>query len=161
MIENVHERRVAASADSVGQLLETWGSADDRIWRTDASEPAFLDRGLDVGSRGGHGPVRYRVTHHEPGRRVELAFEPGLGLAGHHSFEVRADGADACVVRHELVATTEGALTLLRPLLVALHDATVEDVLDHIERELTGSATRGQATHPVIRQIGRTFRSAR
>jgi len=27
MIENVHERRIAASAEAVGELLETWGSA--------------------------------------------------------------------------------------------------------------------------------------
>jgi len=159
MIESVHERRISASADSVGRLLETWGSHDDRIWRTDVSEPAFLDRGLEVGSRGGHGPVRYSVTHHEPGRRVELTFEPGRGLVGHHAFEIRPESGDACLVRHELIATTEGALTLMRPLLVALHDATVEDVLDHIEREVTGSARRGQPTSPVIRWIGRSLRS--
>jgi len=159
MIENVHERRIAASADEVGELLETWGSAGDRFWRTDVSEPAWLDRGLDVGSRGGHGPVRYTVTHHLPRRRVDLAFEPDLGLRGRHTFEIRPAGADACVARHELVAATEGWLTLLRPLLIALHDATVEDVLDHVQRELTGSANRGQPTSPVIRILGRTSRS--
>jgi hypothetical protein len=63
------------------------------------------------------------------------------------------------VLRHELVTTTEGWLTLLRPLLVVLHDATVEDVLDHVERELTGSADRVQPTSPAIRFLGRTLRS--
>ncbi len=159
MLVNVHERRIAAPADSVGELLETWGSADDRFWRTDAAEPAWLDRGLEVGSRGGHGTVRYSVTHHEPGRRVDLVFEPGHGLRGQHSFEIRPVSAETCVVRHELKVSTEGVLTVMRPLLVALHDATVEDVLDHIEHELTGSARRGQATSPVTRWLGRSLRS--
>lgn len=159
MIENVHERRVAASADRVGELLETWGSDHDKIWRTDVSEPTFLDRGLEVGSRGGHGPVRYAVTHHEPGRRVDLGFEPGLGLRGRHSFIITPQGEQACVVRHELIAATERSATVLRPLIEALHDATVEDVFDHIERELTGRAHRAQPTAPFLRWLGRTLRS--
>ncbi|MDG4821243.1 hypothetical protein O7635_05175 [Asanoa sp. WMMD1127] len=152
-----HERVVAAPADRVGALLATLGSADDRMWRTDVAEPMWLDQPIGVGAAGGHGPVRYRVTDYVPGRRVRFDFEPGHGMRGHHAFEI-VDRGDGCLVRHRLVVATEGAFTLLRPLLVALHDATVEDVFDHVERSLTGSARRVQRTRPLVRRLGRRLR---
>ena len=159
MIDNVHERRLAVSAERAGELLETLGSHHDRVWRTDVSEPMFLDRGLEVGSRGGHGPVRYAVTNYEPGRRLDFGFEPGLGLRGRHSLIITPQGDHACVVRHELVAATEGTARILQPLVEALHDGTIEDVFDQVERELTGTAHRVQATPPLIRWLGRTTRA--
>lgn len=147
MIVNVHQRHVGADADRVGELLETWGSPGDRLWRTELAEPTAFDRGLAVGSSGGHGPVRYRVVEHVPGRSVRAKFEPGIGLRGHHGFEVVPKGDGECILRHEAVATAHGSARLTWPLLIRpIHDAVVEDVFDHVERTLTGTTQRPQPT---------------
>lgn len=146
-IVNVHERHITADADEVGALLDTWGSPGDRLWRSELVEPTAFDRGLETGSRGGHGSIRYRVVEHTPRRRVRVEFEPGVGLRGQHLFEVRPTGDGGSVLRHELVGTAYGAARLAWPLLIRpIHDGTAEDILDHVERTLTGTAHRQQPT---------------
>lgn len=146
-VVNVHERHLAAGADEVGALLDTWGSPGDRLWRSALAEPTAFQRGLEIGSRGGHGPVRYRVVGHVPGRSVRVELEPGVGLRGHHGFEVRPLQDGRCLLRHELVATPYGTARLAWPLLIRpIHDGVVEDVFDHVERTLTGTAHRPMPT---------------
>jgi hypothetical protein len=146
-VVNVHERHIAADADEVGALLDTWGSPGDRLWRSDLVEPAEFTRGLEIGSRGGHGPIRYRVVDHTPRRRVRVEFEPGVGLRGHHGFEVHPTDDGGCLLRHELTGTPYGTARLAWPLLIRpIHDGTVEDILDHVERTVCGTAHRPQPT---------------
>jgi hypothetical protein len=59
-IYNVHEREIATPATVVGEILDTVGSADDRLWATDiwVAEPVVFDRPLGVGASGGHGSIR-------------------------------------------------------------------------------------------------------
>ncbi len=42
-ISNVHMREIAAPAAVLGQILNTLGSSDDRLWASDiwVAEPAF------------------------------------------------------------------------------------------------------------------------
>ncbi|MDP3894762.1 DUF2867 domain-containing protein [Nocardioides sp.] len=146
-VVNVHERHIAAAAAEVGALLDTWGSPGDQVWRSGLVEPAAFERGLTIGSRGGHGPIRYHVVEHTPGRSVRVEFEPDVGVHGHHGFEVRPVDGNACLLRHELVGTPYGAVRLAWPLLIRpIHDGAVEDVLDHVERTVTGSAHRPHRT---------------
>jgi RimJ/RimL family protein N-acetyltransferase len=139
---NVHERHIAGDPDEIGGLLETWGSAGDRFWCSELLVPASFRRGLEVGSRGGHGAIRYRVVEHTPGRSVRVEFEPGVGLRGHHGFEIHPTANGECRLRHELVATPEGVFRAAWPLFRPVHDAGVEDILDHVERTVTGTAHR-------------------
>lgn len=149
---NVHTRAIDAPPRAVGELLETLGSEHDAFWRHRLGFPVELDRGLEVGSRGGHEDVRYHVVEHEPGRRVVFRFEPPTGLEGTHAFEV-LDGPDGtALLRHTLAARPTGAMRLLVPLVVeAVHDLVAEDVLDHVERTLTGRAHRVQ--RPPLRAL--------
>ncbi|MCL2714929.1 MAG: hypothetical protein FWD68_10190 [Alphaproteobacteria bacterium] len=87
-IVNIHQRIIPAAMAELGDLLETLASSDDRIWTTRIVLPMLLDRGLTVGSMGGHGPIRYDVIAHEPGRRVRFQFAPGSPLIGWHQFDV-------------------------------------------------------------------------
>ncbi len=59
-IHNVHAREIAAPVEVVGEILDTLGSADDRVWATDiwVAEPVVFDRPLAVGAAGGHGSIR-------------------------------------------------------------------------------------------------------
>ncbi len=139
-IYNIHEREIEADADVIGGLLDGLGRPGDRFWPSPAWLPIKLDRQVAVGADGGHGPVRYHVTDHEPGRRVRFEFDPELGLRGYHEFTVKPTGAASCVIRHELVGTTTGTMTLLWPVAVRwMHDAVLEDLLDNAEQAGAGT----------------------
>lgn len=89
-----------------------------------------LDAGVRVGSKGGHGPIRYEVVEHEPGDLVRFRFLAPTGLVGEHAYELDAHSTPV-VLRHVLRGHTEGQMRWQWPLLVApLHDALIEDSFD-------------------------------
>lgn len=177
MVRNVHERLIAAPPEAVGALLDTLGSAHDRMWPEAPHEPMVLRHpggaGLAVGAHGGHGAIRYTVESYEPGRRVTFRFSPRLPLVGTHEFFVDP-AAGGTLLRHELVARPSGVMRVLWPLVVrSMHDCYAEDALDRTERELgIGPATahkhspwsrflerglhrRVSATEPILDGLGK------
>jgi hypothetical protein len=133
-IHNVHERTVAMSAEEAGRLLDGLASPNDRLWPAERWPEMRFDRGLVVGARGGHGPIRYEVVGLEPGRRVRFRFREMRGLDGEHGFEIEPAGPGAAVLRHVVDAEARGPIALwwlvvIRP----LHDALVEDALDRAQ----------------------------
>jgi hypothetical protein len=88
MINNVHERVLDAGEHAVGSLVDSLSSEDDRLWPNRRWPAMQLDRGLQVGSDGGHGPVRYAVARYEPGHLVAFAFTPKFPIDGEHRVEV-------------------------------------------------------------------------
>lgn len=138
MIRNIHSRWILADPDEVGTLLAGLGGPEDRLWPAPAWMPMRLDRPMRVGAEGGHGPIRYRVTAWDPGRRVRFAFDPACGLDGWHELTVApADGGT--LVEHVLRFRPRGIMRLLRPVVLPVHDAILEDLLDSAERETTGT----------------------
>jgi hypothetical protein len=98
-----------------------------------------FDRPLEVGARGGHGPIRYRIETYEPGRAVRFRFEGPTGFEGTHGFSVEETG-DETNLRHSLAMEARGWARLSWPLVFRpLHDALMEDALTKAERR-TGSA---------------------
>jgi hypothetical protein len=145
-ITNIHERSWPVPTDVVGALLDTLSSPNDRLWPVSRWLPMVLDAGLSVGSRGGHGSVRYKVTRYEPGKEVIFEFDPDNGLLrgchGTHAFYVTAkDGKTT--LRH-VIDMYAGLGPALRWALVVrpLHDALLEDALDGVEATLTGSVAK-------------------
>jgi hypothetical protein len=103
-----------------------------------------LDRPLQVGAAGGHGPVRYEVETYEPGRLVRFRLRAPRGFDGFHGFEVIATRAQRTTLRHVLEMTARGPALLTWPIVFRpLHDALVEDCLD--------SAARAVGEAPVLR----------
>ena len=138
-MQNIHQRVIDAPADTLGALLDRVATPDDRMWPSPAWSPLVLDTGLTVGSRGGHGPIRYQVAAYEPGRRVRFTFEPGRGLEGYHELLITAEAPNRCRVTHTLTATLAGRMTLLWPLMIRwMHEALIQDLLDNAERAATG-----------------------
>jgi Protein of unknown function (DUF3995) len=140
MIRNTHQRKLTASVDFVGPILDTLAGPNDLVWPADAWPAMKLDRGLMVGSSGGHGPIRYHVEAVEPGRSVVFRFEPGMGIVGTHRFTVascaegQGEATGGTIVRHELEGSATGPMRIVWPLVIRwLHDATVEDALDNVE----------------------------
>ncbi|GAB7190386.1 hypothetical protein NUM3379_10920 [Kineococcus sp. NUM-3379] len=136
---NVQERRIEAPAERLAELLAELATPRDRLWPSPAWPRLRLDAGLAPGSRGGHGPIRYSVVEHEPGRRIRFAFDPRRGLTGHHELLVTAEGPDRCRLVHTLAGRCRGRMLLLWPLVVRwLHEALVHDLFDNAESAATG-----------------------
>lgn len=96
-----------------------------------------LDRGLEPGSKGGHGEVRYTLTKHEPGRHVEFTFDRPTGITGTHALTVTDAGDGTTTVRHDIDGRAYGPMVVLWPLVVRwAHDAVIDDAFDRVERSL-------------------------
>ncbi|WP_344881650.1 hypothetical protein, partial [Allokutzneria multivorans] len=132
MIHNVHERDLPVDTSVAGALLENLLDPETTVWPVERWEMIEMDRPLGVGARGGHGPIRYDCTAHEPGRLVEFTFSPKLTLKGTHTLEVLpGPRPGTSVMRHTIAGRTEGTMRLLWPLVIRwLHDALLEDLLD-------------------------------
>ncbi len=143
-IHNVHAREIAAPAETVGGLLEGMARGGGRLWPTDRwpTVPMDFHRGLEVGSRGGHGTIRYVVEEHQPGRCVVFRFTPEMALDGIHRFDVEPLGPGRTRLTHTLAAAVRPRLRLAAPVLVAYHDAILEDLLARADHAATGAPLR-------------------
>jgi hypothetical protein len=157
---NIHQRWLPAVPEAAGALLDGLSSADDALWPR-RWPPMRFDRPLAPGAAGGHGPIRYTVEAHEPGRLVSFRFDPRTGFRGRHWFEVvPVDGGSS--LRHVLEGQS-GPLGWLywsvavRP----LHDALVEDALDRAERALTGAVRTPARWSTIVLVLRWLFASAR
>jgi hypothetical protein len=96
-----------------------------------------LRDGLVIGSKGGHGPIRYSVHRHEEGRVAQFRFTRPRGWNGTHGFMAHALPHGGTRLMHvlEMQATGMGILLwvlVFRP----LHDALIEEALDRVGDEL-------------------------
>ncbi len=156
MIENVHARRLDAAPDEVGAVIDSLADGvDDRLWPS-ARWPAMrFDGPLAVGTRGGHGPIRYSVAEYERGRRVAFEFDPPTGLEGRHLFEV-IESERGTVLRHELIATPYGRMRFAwAPVFRPLHDALIEDSLDRAEASAIGKDWQPSRLSARVRMLRR------
>lgn len=130
-ISNVHERDYPVSESELGKMLDTIASEDDKLWPREWP-PVRFDRPLAVGADGGHGPIRYRVSAYEPGRRIE--FEMTGDLPGRHVLEVAPGPDDGnCRLRHTLILDPAPLADRLKWALLVrpAHDAVLEGLLDN------------------------------
>lgn len=143
MVRNLHERKIDAPVDEVGMLIDSLASEEDQLWPWHDWPAMRLDVPLLVGAAGGHGPVRYFVTHYDPGRRVEFQFTGPRGFNGSHSFTAIGQTGDTSLLRHELVMSPGGTAFFTWPLFYRpLHDALIEEALDRAERQCGASLDR-------------------
>lgn len=154
MIRNVHWRELPAPAERVGGLLDELASPGS-VWPSTAWPALRLDRGLSVGSTGGHGPIRYHVSDYRPGRRVEFTFAHSMGIAGTHAFEVHAGRRPGTsLVRHTLIGRPHGVTRVTWALGIRwLHDALLEDLLDNVAAAVGHPPARPARWSPWVRLL--------
>lgn len=145
-MRNIQSRVIDAPAESVGALLNDFGSDADVLWPKPQWVEAKLDRGLEPGSTGGHGPIRYTVTEFEPGKRVRLQFDPTIGIVGYHELIVAPRGESRSELTHVIDGRVRGSMRFLWPVAVRwVHEAVLQDLLDNAERAATGTLTNGKS----------------
>ncbi|MEV7524422.1 SRPBCC family protein [Streptomyces sp. NPDC091371] len=161
-VYNVHERLLAAKGSEVGALINTISAAPGDRLSPGRDWPAVsFDRGLAVGSAGGHGPIRYTITAYVPDTWVRFTFTGPRGFHGFHEFAVLPVDEERTVLRHTLAMRTSGLARVTWPLAWRpLHDAFLEDSLDRAERACTGTVARPARWSPyvrVLRALARAF----
>jgi hypothetical protein len=138
-VRNVHQRFFAVPPERLAPLLDSLSSRSDLLWPFEQWPRMRLDRPLQVGASGGHGPIRYDVEQYEPGKRVAFRFRAPRGFDGTHALVVEPS-AGGTLLRHEVEMETRGPALLSWPLVFRpLHDALIEDALEKAERMLLGS----------------------
>lgn len=139
---NVHKRAYECSERELGELIDTLGSEDDRLWPRNWPR-IQLDRSLSVGAVGGHQPMRYEVSRYEPGKSVRFGYLWPRKFNGFHEFSVSPSPDGTAVLQHTLSIRPRGWARLFWLLVIRpLHDACIEDSLDCAEREIKGTVTR-------------------
>jgi hypothetical protein len=140
-VHSVHSRELPVPVERAWQLVAGLASEHDELWPTERwpTSPIKFDRQLGPGAEGGHGLIRYGVERFEPGRRVLFRFARTSGLDGIHAFEVQPIEARRSRLTHTLDTRVGWKLLPLYPVLLAAHDALIEDLLDNAERAAGGS----------------------
>ncbi len=157
-VRNVHRREVE-EPERVAALIDGLASENDLLWPRDRWPAMRLDRPLQVGAQGGHGPIRYWVDLYEPGQRVRFRFVRPRGFDGFHEFQLLWGGGARPELVHVLEARLVGMARLSWPLCYRpLHDALIEDALDNARR-VCGVPPPAPPWSPFVRGLRRALAS--
>ena len=136
-MQNIHERKISTSLMEVAVLLDSLASTSDRFWPHETWPPMKFNKPMQVGAKGGHGPIRYWVKSYQPGNSVYFEFTSPTGFNGYHGFELKSGDSGNTIIRHILEMKTTGTALLSWPMIFRpLHDALIEDSFDKVERNL-------------------------
>ncbi|WP_400080135.1 hypothetical protein [Winogradskyella sp. R77965] len=131
---NIHKRTINQPKEQVSQLINTLATQNDLVWPYENWPAIRFKNGLHVGSKGGHGIVRYSIIEFKEGEHIKFQFSKPDGFNGIHEFKVTAINDQSTELRHEINAKLSFKATLLWVFVIRwLHDALIEDAFDKVE----------------------------
>jgi hypothetical protein len=134
---NIHKRVIEQPKIEIAKLFNTLATDHDMMLATDKWPRMKLDKGLQVGSKGGHGPIKYFVTDYQPENSITFQFT-FTGFNGFHRFDIKELEANKTELSHTINMSTTGSATLKWGLAIRwLHDAFIEDAFDKVENHFT------------------------
>ncbi len=137
-VTNIHKRVITQPKANIAELFKTLSSENDMMLATDKWSPMILDNGLSVGSKGGHGPIKYTVKDFKPDNFIQFEFTEPKGFNGFHKFEISELNNNSTELKHIIDMNTEGLATLKWTFAIRwLHDAYIEDAFDKVENHFT------------------------
>lgn len=141
-VVSVHETFIACSAQEAGALLDRFDEAASPCWPHAAWPRDAFDGPLAVGALGGHGATRYRVVAYRPGRELVFRFESPAGFEGVHGLRIEAGGEGTTVTHFTRLRLSLYHFCMWHCVVRWVHDALIGDLLDGMERHLTGTVAR-------------------
>ena len=136
-IINIHKREIQQPKSELAKLFNTLATDNDMMLATHKWSPMKLDKGLQVGSKGGHGPIKYFVTEYQPEKSITFQFDL-TGFNGFHRFDITELESNKTELSHIIDMTTTGSATFKWTLAIRwLHDAYIEDAFDKVENHFT------------------------
>jgi hypothetical protein len=131
---NVHKRIINQPNESVSKLIETLGSKDDKIWPSENWPAIRFKEGLQIGSKGGHGIIRYTIVDYVDSKHIKFQFTKPKGFHGTHEFNITEIDLDTTEINHIIKMKTSGLAIFTWPFAIRwLHDALTEDAFDNVE----------------------------
>jgi hypothetical protein len=141
---NIHKREINQPKHEVAKLFKTLATENDLMLATDKWSPMKLDKGLQVGSKGGHGPIKYFVIDYQLDNSITFQFDL-TGFNGFHKFHLTELETDKTELSHLIDMTTTGSATLKWALAIRwLHDAYIEDAFDKVENYFANDKKRSE-----------------
>lgn len=134
---NIHKRKINQSKANVYRLFETLSTKDDKIWPYEKWPAIRFKNGLNVGSKGGHGPIRYSVLSNNYNDGIVFKFA-NKGFNGVHKFQINSITDLQVEVIHTIDMKTSGKATFYWFFAIRwLHDALIEDAFDKLENQFS------------------------
>ena len=135
---NIHTRVINQPKSTVARLLDTLATKNDQVWPQEKWPPIRFREGLQIGAKGGHGPIRYTVTALESGRMARFTFSRPEGFDGTHELEINSLNAQQTQIKHTIAMKTHGKAVFLWLFAIRwLHDALIEDAFDKVENQFS------------------------
>ncbi len=143
-IINIHKREINQPKEEIVKLFRTLASENDLFFATKIWPPMKLDKGLQIGSKGGHGPIKYHVVEYNP--EEFIAFEFDLkGFEGTHKFNILETNQNRTKLYHVIDMSTSGFSTIKWIFAIRwLHDALIEDTFDKVENHFSSIKKRSE-----------------
>ncbi len=131
---NSHERIIDQPKEKVSELFKTLATNEDQIWPCNNWPAMRFKEGLKLGSRGGHGRIRYTIIAFEPENHIKFEFTKPEGFNGTHELNIKAISKDTSEIVHIIkMKTTFKACFLWVFVIRWLHDALIKDAFDNVE----------------------------
>ena len=135
---NIHKRTINQPKDKVTELLKTLSTENDRIWPKEKWPEMKFKEGIQIGAKGGHGPIRYTTEKYNPNEIIQFRFLKPNGFNGIHKFEIKELDKEKTEIKHTIDMNTEGKGTLIWTFAIcSLHNALIEDGFDKLENNFS------------------------
>jgi hypothetical protein len=131
---NIHKRIVNQPKEKVSQLFKTLATTEDLVWPYENWPAMKFKNGLKIGSKGGHGRVRYTILDYIEGEYIKFQFSKPLGFIGIHELKVYGIDHNKTELVHKIDANISIKASFLWLFIIRwLHDALIEDAFDKVE----------------------------
>lgn len=135
---NNHKRIIHQPKEKVSQLFKSLATNDDQIWPSKNWPAMRFKDGLKIGSKGGHGRIRYTIIAFETGNHIKFQFTKPDGFNGTHELSIKAISEDASEIAHNITMHTNLKASFLWVFVIRwLHDALIEEAFDTIENNFS------------------------
>ena len=138
-VRNRHQRIINEPIESVAKLFKTLATKEDAVWPKENWPAMRFKEGLKMGSKGGHGPIRYTIVYLNEGKAIRFEFTKPDGFVGTHELMIKKLSEDRTEVSHDLnvITTSKKATFLWLTTIRWLHDALIEEAFDKIENQFS------------------------
>ena len=135
---NIHKRIINQPKENISEFLKTLSTENDKIWPKEKCPAMKFSDGIQVGTNGGHGPIRYIVEKYNTSKVIQFRFLKPYGFNGIHKFEINELTNGQTVIKHTIDMITKGKGTLIWAFAIRyLHNALIEDSFDKLENNFS------------------------
>ncbi|TBN06773.1 hypothetical protein EYD45_02495 [Hyunsoonleella flava] len=141
-ITNIHKRIINAPKEKISPLLKTLATKHDKVWPHRHWPAIKFKDGLSVGSKGGHGIIKYVIEEYKEGDTITFRFLEPKGFDGIHRFDISILDKYKTEIKHSIIMQAKGTAAIQWVIAIRwLHDALIENAFDCIENNVSNTKT--------------------